>query len=169
MSDAVDIGQTNNHQFKAIEALVSLHHQFFRDFGIAVRFAGSAMKTLCDGLGALDAPVVNPHRADLHEPFHAREPHRLRYVDRAHHVDLHSGINRLRHFAADQSGGMDDFVDFVFLDCFHQRRKIAHVSLHDRHVRRSQLVRQKIFPRRYVVENDVLPAFKPELRVRGAD
>jgi hypothetical protein len=99
------------------------------------------VEILFDGPVALEPAIIGAHRANLHEPLDSREAHRLRHVDRSHDVDFQTAVKRLRDFAADQACGMDDFIDFVFLDRFHQRRKIAHVSLNHRDVCCAELMR----------------------------
>ena len=123
MADAVNVGEAHNDQFKSVKTLVGFDHQLLRNLGVAIGFAGSAVKVLIDGAVALQPAVIHTHGADLHKPFDSGEPHRLRHVDGSHDIDLQTAVERLRDFAADQTCGMDDFIDFVLLHRFHQRRQ----------------------------------------------
>src|SRR4030095_797606 len=84
-------------------------------------------------------------------------------------VEWQAGIDRIGDFAADQPGGMNDRVAFVFLHRFDQRRQITHVALHDANVGAAELVREKIFARRKIIEHHVLAPFNGVLRVGSAD
>jgi hypothetical protein len=53
---------------------------------------------------------------------------------------------------------VNDLVDLVFLHRFHQGRQVTHIALHNGHIRRAQLVREKVLARRDVIKDDAFAA-----------
>src|SRR5262245_51272215 len=88
VTDAIDVGETHNDQFKSVKTLVGFDHQLLRHLGVAVSFAGSTMKILIDRAVAFQTTVVGAHGANLHQPFDSRESHRLGHIDGSHDIDL---------------------------------------------------------------------------------
>src|SRR5262245_61573115 len=66
VTDAIDVGETHNDQFKSVKTLVRFDHQLLRHLGVAVCFAGSPVKIFIDGAISLQPAVIATHRTDLH-------------------------------------------------------------------------------------------------------
>ena len=117
----------------------------------------------------LAAPVIDPERADMDQPSHAAQPHRLRHVAGAAEIDVEGERERLLNAAPDQARGVNNGVDLVLLDGLDQRRQIAHVLARERIAALAELEPQEIRPRFGIDENDRLAARQRMLRERGPD